>query len=531
MKAPETDSAAGGLGARTEGGETVHRIELADAAATCRLGSDLALLLRPGDLVALAGDLGAGKSTLARAAIRTIADDPDLEVPSPTYTLVQSYDTVPPVAHFDLYRIADPAELDELGLDEARRSGIVMVEWPERDGAILAEAAVVVELAMAPEGGRIATITARGAAAGRIARTLAIRAFLTEAGLGTAERHRFTGDASTRRYETLEDGGETVVLMDAPRQPDGPPIKDGLPYSRIAHLAEDVVPFVALAEALRSRGFAAPAIRRADLGGGLLLLDHLGSGSVLGADGRPIAERYEAAVLCLAELHRCEWPSELPVEGGIVHAVPPYDRRAMQAEVDLLIDWYLPFARKRQATPDERALYGEIWQALFDELEAAETSLTLRDFHSPNIIWRPEAEGTPRLGLIDFQDAMIGPAAYDVASLAQDARVDIPAELEAALVSAYIAARRSARPDFDAFGFERDYAIMAAQRASKILGIFVRLCERDDKPQYLRHIPRLKAYLRRTLDHPSLAALRSLYADWSVLDDPAAFPASGRQTT
>jgi len=140
----------------------------------------------------------------------------------------------------------------------------------------------------------------------------------------------------------------------------------------------------------------------------------------------------------------------------------------------------------------------------------------LRDVHSPNIIWRGDRAGIDRIGLIDFQDAMIGPAAYDLASLAQDARVDIPPELEMRLVATYVAARKAQGP-FDQEGFERAYAIMAAQRASKILGIFVRLDERDGKPQYLRHIPRLKTYLERTLGHPSLAALRNLYEDWGIV--------------
>ncbi|MEX6507358.1 tRNA (adenosine(37)-N6)-threonylcarbamoyltransferase complex ATPase subunit type 1 TsaE [Jiella sp. M17.18] len=519
MKAADTETCAGG-GAAPEAATFEAEVILADTEATERLGADLALLLRPGDVVALEGDLGAGKSTLARAAVRAIADDAGLEVPSPTYTLVQSYDTTPPVAHFDLYRLGDASELSELGFEDAAESGVVLVEWPERAADVLAAANVRIQLATLPGGaGRIATITADGPAAARIARTLALRAFLVDAGLGTAARHRFTGDASPRRYETVDADDSKLVLMDAPRQPAGPVIRDGLPYTRIAHIAEDVVPFVALARTLHAAGFAVPAILRSDIEKGILLINHLGSGSVLDDAGRPIAARYEAAAECLAELHAFPWPQDIPVADGIVHTVPRFDRRAMQAEIDLLIDWFLPSRKGRKATGDERALFEEIWSELFDELASAETSLILRDVHSPNIIWRQQESGRARVGLIDFQDAMIGPSAYDLASLAQDARVNIPAELEASLVSTYIDRRRADRADFDAFGFERDYAIMATQRASKILGIFVRLCERDGKPQYLRHIPRLKTYLARTLGHPSLAALRSLYADWGVLDE------------
>ncbi|WP_206453857.1 tRNA (adenosine(37)-N6)-threonylcarbamoyltransferase complex ATPase subunit type 1 TsaE [Aurantimonas marina] len=502
----------------------IAHLALADDAATRRLGTDLALALRPGDILALCGDLGVGKSTLARAAIRTLADDPGLDVPSPTYTLVQAYATTPPVAHFDLYRLAGDNELDELGFEDSARDGITLVEWPQNAPSTLAAATIVIELAMAPGGGRIAAISASETAGARILRSLAIRDLLAAAGLAEAPRRRFTGDASTRRYEIVEAKAETLVVMDAPREPDGPPVQGGLPYSRIAHLAEDVAPFVAVAQSLAAAGFAAPAIRKADLDAGLLLIDHLGSDTLLDTSGRPVPERYQAAIACLAELHAMPWPAKMPVADGIVHTVPAYDRRALRIEVDLIVDWYLPRAKGRPATDTERAAFADIWNALFDELAAAETSLVLRDFHSPNIIWRPEQSGRQRIGLIDFQDAVIGPSAYDVASLAQDARVDIPAELEARLVAHYVALRQ-AEGGFDADRFQRAYAIMAAQRASKILGIFVRLLERDAKPQYLRHIPRIKAYLRRTLGHPALAALRTLYQDWGVLDqDPAPRP-------
>jgi len=136
----------------------------------------------------------------------------------------------------------------------------------------------------------------------------------------------------------------------------------------------------------------------------------------------------------------------------------------------------------------------------------------LRDFHSPNLIWLPEREGIARVGLIDYQDAMLGPSAYDVASLLQDARVDIPETMEVAQLAQYVRKRREKEPNFDPSDFIRLYATVAAQRASKILGIFSRLDRRDGKPQYLRHIPRVWDYLQRSLAHPSLAVLKDWYA-------------------
>ena len=491
-------------------------IALADAEETARLGADLPAAAKPGDVFALSGDLGAGKTTLARGFVRAMAGDPELEVPSPTFTLVQSYAARIPVAHLDLYRLADTSELDELGFDEAREEGVVLVEWPERAGGLL-DGADIVRINLDHDGaGRIATIRGPDAAMKRIARSLRIRTFLKEAGLAAAERRYLLGDASTRAYETVEsDGRPTLILMNAPRQPDGPPIRDGKPYSQIAHLAESVTPFVAIAKALRERGFAAPIIEHQDLDDGLLLIEHLGDGGFL-RDGEPIAERYVAAAELLAELHRHDWPQLMEAAPGIVHTVPDYDRGAMSIETELLADWYLPREQGRPMTGDERAAFTAAWDAAFERLAKAEKSLVLRDYHSPNLIWRGGRSGTDRLGIIDFQDAMIGPAAYDVASLAQDARVTIPEELERQIVEAYCVARER-QGGFDRTNFEQAYAIMAAQRNTKILGIFVRLDQRDGKPHYLKHLPRIRDYVVRSLRHPALEEVRDFYLRHGVV--------------
>lgn len=491
---------------------------LASEADTRRLGEDLSLAFKPGDLIALLGDLGVGKSTLARAAIRALIGQDDLDVPSPTFTLVQAYPGRHPVSHFDLYRLSDSSELAELGLDEALESGIALVEWPENGGDLISRATIVIELAVSETQGRRVAIAAREEAADRLARTFAIRHFLANADLPETKRRFLLGDASSRRYETVGDESAPLLLMDAPRKADGPPIRDGLPYSQLVHLAEDVAPFVAIAGALGRAGFTVPTILKADLEAGLLLTSHLGKGTILKPDGSPDPARYRASVECLARLHDRTWESDLPIPGGAQHHVPSFDKRAMTIEAELLIDWYVPEMRGAPLGEDERERFTETWAAILAEIEDAETTLVLRDYHSPNILWQADAIGLARIGIIDFQDAMIGPIAYDVASLAQDARVDVAPELEAALVAAYVRARRETDESFKPFSFERDYAVMAAQRASKILGIFVRLAVRDGKPQYRRHIPRIRGYLQQTLNHPTLSALKLLYADLGVTE-------------
>ena len=423
-------------------GDTIS-VFLKDEAATIRFGDDLALALKAGDCLALSGDLGAGKSSLARAILRAMADDEGLEVPSPTFTLVQSYDLRIPVSHFDLYRLGDPAELTELGFDEALENGICLVEWPEMaEGELPADR---IALRLDQDGsGRRATIKAAEPQASRIRRVLAIRAFLDEAGFPTVKRRFLTGDASLRAYEAIyPDGAPRKILMDWRPHPEGPPVYDGKPYPKVAHLAQNAYPFVAIADALRERGFATPEIYQVDYEQGILLIEDLGTEGVLDDDGQPIAERYRQSVACLAHLHSMQIPQNIPVSATHTHHIPDFDRTAMKMEVQLVLDWHIAWKRGTPPTDIERAEYLAIWDALIDELATAEKNLLLRDFHSPNIIWRDEKSGIGKIGIIDFQDAMIGPTAYDLASIVQDARVTIKPALFRQLMDDYLALRRA----------------------------------------------------------------------------------------
>jgi tRNA threonylcarbamoyl adenosine modification protein YjeE len=489
-------------------------LTLADEAATRRFAADVANMLEPGDFIALSGDLGAGKTTFVRAMIAHLANDAAIEVPSPTFTLVQHYD-LPRfrVVHADLYRVAAADELAELGLDEMEDS-VVAMEWPDRAGDTLPKDRIDIAFSLAPRNGaerRLVQIEGRGAATGRVDRLGAMLGFLDKAGFGAASRTRIAGDASSRSYDRLDLGGKPFILMNAPRRPDGPPVRDGLPYSAIAHLAEDVVPFIAVAGGLCERGFSAPKVLAADHDAGFLVLEDFGAELVVAGDPpAPIRERYESAIDVLVKLHRHDLPDTLPVPPQGSWRIPPYDLGAFLIEVELLLEWYLPRCGA-PATAAARAAFLSLWQDALRPALAARKTWVLRDFHSPNLLWLAGRSGTARVGLLDFQDAVMGPEAFDVASLAQDARVDVPEELEAALLARYVEGRRAQDPHFDAGAFAQLYATLAAQRATKILGIFARLDRRDGKPQYLRHLPRIYAYAHRALRHPALAALRAWY--------------------
>ena len=307
-------------------------------------------------------------------------------------------------------------------------------------------------------------------------RAAEVAAFLVRHGWANAERRPLAGDASFRRYERVVADGRLAVLMLAP--PD----------------REDVRPFVAVARHLLGRGFSAPAILAADVAAGLVLLEDMGDDlytRVLG-DGGDEDALYAAAVDVLVELHR-EPPSGLDA--------PRYDDARLHEEADLLVDWYLP-AVTGEATPAAvRAAYTAAWNEVFPLARAVPEALVLRDYHADNLLWLPGRPGIRRVGLLDFQDAVVGPVAYDLVSLLEDARRDIAEGTVEAMRARYLA-RRS---DLDREAFAAAYAVLGAQRNCKIAGIFTRLWRRDGKPAYLDYLPRVWGHLARDLAHPALA--------------------------
>ncbi len=488
---------------------------LPDAAATEALGRELSLFARAGDWILLSGDLGSGKTTLARAFIRALLPPEEAErteVPSPTFTLVQPYEhTRIPVAHVDLYRLADPFEVEELGLEELAQDHVLLVEWPDRLPRMPRDF-LEVHLADA-DGGRAreALLTGHGSWAPRLERMALVGDFLRRT-LGEhapLQRRFLQGDASARRYERIHvpdaPAFSRMVLMDMPAMPDGPPVRDGKSYSELVHLAHDVRAVFAVNTELRRQGYSAPEILAHDFKAGLLLLEDLGD-AVFGRlyGGGMMQPLLEAATDVLADMATREWPRTVALPDGTAYGLADYDDAAFLVEAELLPDWFWPHVRGGEQCPERaRAAYRDVMAALLAQARpAGERAVwVLRDYHSPNLIWLPKREGVRRVGLIDTQDAVLGPAAYDLASLLQDARITVPEALEQRMLARYCAARRQAAgSDFDEAAFRLSYAVMGAQRACKVLGIFARLKERDGKPQYLKHLPRVAWWLLRNVE-------------------------------
>ncbi len=494
--------------------KTVWRVDIADEAGTVALARDLATLLTRGDTLTLAGDLGAGKTTFARALIREFLNDPSVEAPSPTFTLMQIYEgDAVRIVHADFYRIDSAAELLGLGWEEEVEDSIVLIEWAERAPDALPPDRLDLRLSFTdeanPEARRV-TISGYGSFATRLNSFKALRELLRREGWSDAKRSFLMGDASTRAYETLEKpDGARAILMISPPRPDGPPVRYGKPYSAIARLAENVKPFVAIANGLREQGLSAPKIYGQDLEAGLLIVEDLGREGVID-ENSPIAERYLEAAGALAHLHSRQLPDTLPIDGVGNYHIPPSDMDALLIELDLLLDWYVGHIKGGVAS-GARAVFANLWRGALIDIASAPPTWTLRDYHSPNLLWLREREGVRRIGIIDFQDCVLGHPAYDMASLGQDARVTVPDDLELKLLAHYAKLRRDADESFDMAAFAKAYMILAAQRATKVLGIFARLNQRDGKPQYLAHMPRVESYLRKSLRHPALAEIKAWY--------------------
>jgi tRNA threonylcarbamoyl adenosine modification protein YjeE len=488
--------------------------EAPDETAMLSFAAAQAAWLKPGDFVAMSGELGAGKTTFARGLIRALVGAPDLETPSPSFTLMQIYEaSVGQVVHADFYRLRGPLELENIGWEEAIAGSIAIVEWPERVAAALPSDRIEVNIRFDSARGpdfRILELRGFGAMRKRLARALGVGVLLRRAGWADARREFLQGDASIRAYERLtKSDGTTAILMISPPRSDGPIVRYGKPYASIARLSPDIRAYIAMTNGLRGLGYSAPDLIGASVEEGLALLEDLGTATVV-EDGVFHSARYAEAVALLVDLHGRDLPDTLPA-GDDVYRLPTYDAEAMLIEVELAIDWYAPAVARVAVPSGARMQFLAIWRELLKPILAGPATWTLRDFHSPNLHWLPQREGIARVGLIDFQDAVIGPPAYDLASLLQDARIDVSDDLEMRLAALYVRRRSEADPEFDSERFAAAYAAMGAQRATKILGLFARLDKRDGKPQYLRHMPRVERYLGKNLAHPLLRPLALWY--------------------
>lgn len=314
-----------------------------------------------------------------------------------------------------------------------------------------------------------------------------IARFLKDAGWDGAKRANLAGDASNRSYDRLEDTAlGAAVLMNAPPEK-----------------GEDIRPFVKMTNWLLDVGASAPRILASDADAGLLLLEDFGDDLYARLCAKhPALETplYTAAVDALVHLAKAPPPTD----------IAPYDAATYLREAQLLTDWYLPAATGQDTSSDRHAEFNHLITKACAGLE--QSTVALRDYHSENLLWLADRDGIKRVGQLDYQDALLGHPAYDLVSLLEDARRDTSPALQTAMFDHYVT-----QSDVDRGAFRSAYNILGMQRNIKIIGIFARLCVRDGKPVYLKHMPRVWAHLQRDLTDPALKPLQ----DWVASHVPA----------
>ena len=299
-----------------------------------------------------------------------------------------------------------------------------------------------------------------------------ITPFLAQSGWSDAALDAVPGDASFRRYFRLKKAeGQRAILMHAP-----PP-------------HEDPQPFLDITDYLRTNDFRAPEIYAADAGQGLILLEDFGD--------RRMREHLDEHPGDEYAIYRTAIDTLVRLETAPVADIAPYDNAVYLRETGLLAEWYLP----AMSLSADAAEYDAMWAEALAPLTDAPAVTVLRDYHAENIMLLDD----DAQGLIDYQDALIGHPAYDLVSILQDARRDVSPQLEAAMLQHYAS---TAKPDYD---LALHYALLGAQRNTKVIGIFTRLWKRDGKQRYLDFLPRMWGLLERDLAHPGLAPLKAWF--------------------
>lgn len=307
-------------------------------------------------------------------------------------------------------------------------------------------------------------------------RAIRLDQFLARSGWSDAGRALVAGDASNRRYDRLtRANGETAILMDAP-----------------PHKGEDVRPFVAIADFLHGQELSAPQIYHQNAEEGFLIIEDLGDdlfADLMAKNAEAQLPLYRASIDVLVQLHTAPLPS-----------LPLCDADWLIEMTGLFFDWYVP-----EGFDHLGRAFENVFRPLAERVSQSEQVVILRDYHAQNLLWLPNRTGAARVGILDFQDALLGHPAYDLVSIMQDARRDVDPMIEAAMIDHYLACTDRPRTEY-----LNAYATLGLQRNLRILGIFARLCLRDGKAHYVDMIPRVWGYVMRNLEHPDLHEVKDL---------------------
>ncbi|MEN2494965.1 MAG: hypothetical protein TECD_00876 [Hyphomicrobiaceae bacterium hypho_1] len=499
-------------------------IELSDLFETRLLAQIVSLLVLEGDIITLRGSIGTGKTTLARHLIRAIAEDNELNVPSPSYPLMINYNTPHfEIYHCDFYRLTDPNEIYDLGFPENLENFVFIIEWPEIAEGIFPNSNIQINIndiwSDQPDC-RIVNISGIESSAQCIEKIFQIWYFLqswlshvqltiNDVSLGYVRR-----DIFMRRYARLDTPHRSFILMISPNQLDNPPTRYSLTDSPKAYLAEDTDYVTSIQTELSQLGFSVAYMHYINRRQGLAIIEDLGHTmlSDLITQGNDQEHLFRCACDVLVQLSAYSPPKKI-IKNGYSHAMPELNSVSMEIEIELLLDWYLPLTNEQPITCNERRSFLDIWRQQLVRLED-QRALVLHEFHSTNLLWLPDRECVARIGIINYQDVAIGHRAYDVVSLLQDTCSYVSQDVEFRLLRYYFDKMHANGRSCNEASFLYAYALLGAQRNIRKIGVVARLAKMSGKSLYLHDIPLLLKYLKRCLEHPALHDIRAWLATY-----------------
>lgn len=454
-------------------------------------------ILVKGDIVALIGEIGSGKTTFSKRLINELTSIHINEINSPTFNLYTIYDkNGVQVNHYDFYRVENSEDLLEIDLIESYKSGITIIEWADKYINALKNDYIEVHL-KEKKNHREYQVIGRGSFRQRIKNANSLEYFLDQTNLKINRQEDIKGDASKRKYHRLYTENSTLILMDSSQEK-----KIASPTK----LSTSINDYIHICKYLEKINIRVPKLFYTDTENEYLIEEDFGDlqySQVVSAGN--FKELYQPAISTLLHITRINHPHDLEVD-GMKYKIPEYDNMTYLNEIEIFIKFYWPYKKGHICSPSTQNEFMDIFNELLGKL-SSDKSLVLRDFHSPNLMFLNTEKNHRKCGVIDFQDALIGHPIYDLVSLSQDARVTITEEQENFLLEQYKVEFDYNNYNFDKSTIMDQYCILGAQRSLKILGIFARLSIIDNRNDYIGHMPRIINYIRKNMKNSNLSNL------------------------
>ncbi len=448
----------------------------------------IAPIFEKGDLLALNGEIGSGKTTLTKHLINYLTATRIDEINSPTFNLCQTYskeDLI--ISHYDFYRLDYLQEIEELDINDSIKNNFTIIEWANKFSSILPKDHFEIQINNKSHQ-REYKILFHGEYAKKIAAHKNRLSFLSNSNLNIKKITKMRGDASKRKYYRVNDGQENFVLMDAS--------EDSIKKTTTSKTLTD---FIVFGQYLENIGLRVPKIYEFDIQKHLILEEDLGLTTYDELYSKlSFKDLISPAIESLLILVHSNYENLNDLEG---RAFEPqnFDKKVFINESKIFIDYYWPYVKNSICPEEEKYKFLFIIEKIYSNL-STDKAIVLRDFHSPNLHYLQNEKGHRKCALIDFQDALLGHPLYDLVSLAQDARFTISEDKEIYIVDAFKDKFLFNDFQLSKSSFNEQYKILAIQRSLKILGIFARLSLLEGKNNYIIHMPRVVDYIRRSMD-------------------------------